>query len=105
MIDELKKFCEEGEPNVYDANTKSFFNLRTILMWTINDFLAYENFSRCVNKDYMASLVCGDDTVAKYLRHSKKICYQGHHRYLPRHHRFRKKKAAFNGEQEFGQAY
>ncbi|XP_074346267.1 uncharacterized protein LOC141685041 [Apium graveolens] len=68
LIDDLKKFWEEGEPNVYDAH------------------------------------MCGDDTVAKYLPHSKKMCFQGHRRYLPRHHPYRRKNAAFNGEQEFGNA-
>ncbi|XP_074342473.1 uncharacterized protein LOC141680040 [Apium graveolens] len=30
------------------------------------------------------------------------MSFQGHRRYLPRHHPYRKKKAAFNGEQELG---
>ena len=30
------------------------------------------------------------------------MCYQGHHRYLPRHHPYRRMKVVFNGEQEFG---
>lgn len=72
-------------------------------MWTINDFPAYENLSGCVNQGYMACPLCGEDTVTKYLPHSRKMCFQGHHRYLPRHHPYRKKKAAFNGEQEFGE--
>ncbi|XP_074373709.1 uncharacterized protein LOC141714066 [Apium graveolens] len=104
LIDDLKKLWEEGEPNVYDAHTKSFFTLRAILMWTINDFPTYGNLSGCVNQGYMACPVCGENTVAKYLPHSRKMCFQGHHRYLPRHHPYRKKKAAFNGEQELGEA-
>ena len=104
LIDDLKKLWEEGEPNVYDASTKSLFTLRAVLMWTINDFPAYGNLSGCVNKGYLGCPVCGDDTVAKYLSYSRKICYQGHRRYLPRHHPYRRKKAAFNGEQELGQA-
>ena len=32
------------------------------------------------------------------------MCYEGHRRYLPRHHPYRRMKAAFNGEQEFGNA-
>ncbi|XP_074347066.1 uncharacterized protein LOC141685889 [Apium graveolens] len=103
MIDDLKKFWEEGEPNLYDAYNKSFFTLKAVLMWTINDFPAYGNLSGCVNKGYKCCPVCGDDTVGKYLTRSRKMCYQGHRRYLPLHHPYRRKKAAFNGQQEFGQ--
>ncbi|XP_063946013.1 uncharacterized protein LOC135151481 [Daucus carota subsp. sativus] len=102
MIDEVKKLWEEGERNVYDAYTKSYFTLRAVLMWTINDFPAYGNLSGCLNKGYMACPICGDDTVAKHLKYSRKICYQGHLRYLPPHHPYRRSKAAFNGEQDFG---
>ncbi|XP_074323278.1 uncharacterized protein LOC141660213 [Apium graveolens] len=103
MIDDLKKLWKEGEPNMYDAYNKSFFTLKAVLMWTINDFPAYGNLSGCVNKGYKCCPVCGDDTVAKYLTHSRKMCYQGHRRYLPLHHPYRRQKAAFNGQQEFGQ--
>ena len=44
LIDDLKKLWEEGEPNVYDASSKSHFTLKTVLIWTINDFPAYGNF-------------------------------------------------------------
>ncbi|XP_017239302.2 uncharacterized protein LOC108212082 [Daucus carota subsp. sativus] len=104
MIDDLKKLWEEGEPNVFDGYSKSYFTLRAILLWTINDFPAYGNLSGCVNKGYMACPICCDDTIAKYLTHSRKMCYQGHRRYLPRHHPYRRQKTSFNGEQEHGQA-
>ncbi|XP_074355988.1 uncharacterized protein LOC141695657 [Apium graveolens] len=102
-VDDLKNLWEEGEPNVYDAFTKTFFTLRATLLWTINDFPVYGNLSGCVNKGYLGCPLCGNDTVANYLPYSRKICYQGHRRYFPRHHPYRKKKAAFNGQQEFGQ--
>ncbi|XP_074373627.1 uncharacterized protein LOC141713976 [Apium graveolens] len=104
LIDDLKKLWEEGEPNVYDAYSKSYFTLKAILLWTINDFPAYGNLSGCVNKGYKSYLICGDDTVAKYLSHSRKMCFQGHRRYLPRQHPYRRQKAAFNGQQELGNA-
>ena len=63
LIDDLKKLWEEGEPNVYDAYTKSFFNLKAVLMWMINDFPAYRNLSGCVNKGYMGYPLCGYDTI------------------------------------------
>ncbi|XP_074359107.1 uncharacterized protein LOC141698318 [Apium graveolens] len=104
LIDDLKKLWEEVEPNVYDAYTKSYFTLKAILLWTINDFPAYGNLSGCVNKGYMCCPVCVDDTVAKYLSHRRKMCYQGHRRYLAKNHPYRKQNAAFNGQQELGQA-
>ncbi|XP_074377706.1 uncharacterized protein LOC141719227 [Apium graveolens] len=100
LIDDSKKLWVEGEPNVYDAYSKSYFTLKAVLMWTINDFPGYANLSDCVNKGYKSCPICGDDTVAKYLSHSKKMCYQGHHRYLADHHPYRRQKLAFNGEQE-----
>ncbi|XP_074327830.1 uncharacterized protein LOC141665746 [Apium graveolens] len=102
LIDDLKKLWEEGEPNVYDAHIKSFFTLKAILMWTINDFPGYGNLSGCVNKGYRACPVCGDQTVAKYLSRSRKMSYQGHCRYLDLYHPYRRQRTAFNGEQEFG---
>ncbi|XP_074323624.1 uncharacterized protein LOC141660531 [Apium graveolens] len=102
LIDNLKKLWEEGEPNVYDAHIKSFFTLKAILMWTINDFLGYGNLSGCVNKGYRACPVCGDQTVAKYVSRSRKMSYQGHRRYLDLYHPYRRQRTAFNGEQEFG---
>ncbi|XP_074360834.1 uncharacterized protein LOC141701089 [Apium graveolens] len=102
LIDDLKKLWEEGEPNMYDAHTKSFFTLKAILMWTINDFPGYGNLSGYVNKGYRACPVCGDQTVAKYLSRSRKMSYQGHHRYLDLYHPYRRQRTAFNGEQEFG---
>ncbi|KAL6578540.1 hypothetical protein OROMI_008756 [Orobanche minor] len=53
---------------------------------------------------YMGCPICGDETVGKYLSHSRKMCYLGHRRYLPRNHPYRRQKSAFNGEQELGQA-
>ncbi|XP_074347167.1 uncharacterized protein LOC141686000 [Apium graveolens] len=104
LIDDLKKIWKEGEPDVYDAHTKSSFTLRAILMWIIKYFPAYWNLSGCVNKGYMCCPVCGDSTVAKYLPYTNKMCFQGHRRYLPRNHPNRRKKTAFNGEQELGKA-
>ncbi|XP_074352343.1 uncharacterized protein LOC141691506 [Apium graveolens] len=66
LIDDLKKLWEEGEPNVYDAYNKSYFTLKAILLWTINDFPAYGKLSGC--------------------------------------HPYMRQKAAFNGQQELGNA-
>ncbi len=35
------------------------FILSALVLWTINDFLAYNLLSRCVHQGYMACLMCG----------------------------------------------
>ena len=42
----------------YDAYKKKYFNLRSVLLWTINDFLAYGDLSECVTKGYYACPKC-----------------------------------------------
>jgi hypothetical protein len=57
---------------------KSMFNLKAMLMWTINDFPAYGNLSGYSTKGKVACLVCHVETCSKYLNHSKKLVYMGH---------------------------
>ncbi|KAJ0021408.1 hypothetical protein Pint_31854 [Pistacia integerrima] len=49
LIEDLQELWNNGV-TVYDSYTNSCFNLRAILMWTINDFLAYGNLSGCTTK-------------------------------------------------------
>ncbi|CAL9018720.1 unnamed protein product [Prunus brigantina] len=46
LIDDLKSLWD-GIRGVYDAHNGEYFTLRAALMWTINDFPAYGNLSRC----------------------------------------------------------
>ncbi|KAJ4718934.1 Transposon protein, putative, CACTA, En/Spm sub-class [Melia azedarach] len=101
LIDDLKMLWDVGV-ETYDAYRKEFFNLRAILMWTINDFPAYGNLSGCTCKGYYACPYCGQNTHSVWLKHSKKNAYMGHRRFLPLDHPFRKQKKAFDGKQEFG---
>ena len=41
-VEDLNELWSNGV-NVYDAFSKSMFNLKAMLMWTVNDFLAYGN--------------------------------------------------------------
>ncbi|XP_028095771.1 uncharacterized protein LOC114295665 [Camellia sinensis] len=41
---------------------KTVFNLRAILLWTINDFPAYGNLSGCSTKGRIACPICGNNT-------------------------------------------
>ena len=98
-MDDLKTLWEVGV-EACDAYQREFFTLKFILLWTINDFLAYGNLSGCTVKGYHACPICGEETNSHWLKHGNKN-YTGHRRFLPCNHPFRKQKKTFNGEQEF----
>ena len=72
----------------YDAYINEFFNLRDVLLWTINDFSAYENLAGCTIKGYNACSYCGVDTNKCILKHSSKNAYIGYRHWLPHGHEF-----------------
>ncbi|KAA0066650.1 transposase [Cucumis melo var. makuwa] len=49
LIEDLKLLWENGV-ECYDAYREEVFNLRSVLLWTINDFPAYGNLSGCCVK-------------------------------------------------------
>ncbi|XP_021984396.2 uncharacterized protein LOC110880131 isoform X1 [Helianthus annuus] len=99
LIADLKLLWETGV-KTFDAYKKEYFNLRAILLWTINDFPAYGNLSGCVTKGYYACPICSENTCSQWLPKSKKVCFLGHRRFLPLEHPFRKRKKDFNNQQE-----
>ncbi|XP_074590037.1 uncharacterized protein LOC141845943 [Curcuma longa] len=103
LIDDLKCLWDIGV-EAYDAYRKETFSLRAVLLWTINDFPAYGNMSGCIVKGYHACPICGDETYSTRLKHSRKMSYTGHRRFLPATHPYRKQRKAFNGSQEFNTA-
>ncbi|KAL0546093.1 hypothetical protein IC582_015998 [Cucumis melo] len=98
-IEDLKLLWKNGV-ECYDANQEEIFNLRVVLLWTINDFPAYGNLSGFSVKGYKACPICGDNTSAIRLKYGKKMAYLGHQRFLARNHPYRHKKKSFNGEKE-----
>ncbi|KAI5338319.1 hypothetical protein L3X38_017590 [Prunus dulcis] len=52
LVEDLKELWINGV-SVYDAFNKSTFNLKAILMWTINDFPAYGNLSGYSTKEVL----------------------------------------------------
>ncbi|CAM8966364.1 unnamed protein product [Rhodiola kirilowii] len=101
LIDDLKLLWNEGV-RTFDASRQEYFNMRVMLMCTINDFPAYGNLSGYSIKGYKACPICGEATHSRYLKNCRKIIYMGHRRFLPRHHPYRRKKVAFNGDTEHG---
>ncbi|XP_026420318.1 uncharacterized protein LOC113316323 [Papaver somniferum] len=99
LIDDLFELWEKGV-QVYDSFTKTDFNLKALLMWTINDFPAYGNLSGCTYKGKAACPLCGENTLSNWLAFSRKTVYLNHRRFLRHNHPLRQKKDWFNGEIE-----
>ena len=98
-IEDLNIMWEE-EVEVFVAYRQEFFTLRVILLWTINDFTAYDNWSEYSVKGHKACPICEKDTFSVQLRHEKKTIYLGTYRFLPILHHYRRLQKAFNGSKE-----
>ncbi|KAL0546419.1 hypothetical protein IC582_016327 [Cucumis melo] len=99
LIEDLKLLWESGV-ECYDVNLEEIFNLRVVLLWTINDFSAYGNLSGFSVKGYMACPICGDNTSAIRLKYGKKMTYLGYQRFMARNDAYWRQKKSFNGENE-----
>ncbi|XP_050365449.1 uncharacterized protein LOC126783970 [Argentina anserina] len=95
LVDDLKKLWDEVD-GVFDAHRGEYFNMRAMLLWTINDLPAYGNFSSSVVKGYSACPICLDQTKPYRLKKGKKQAYMRHRRFLTRHHPYRRQAAAFD---------
>ncbi|XP_056691750.1 uncharacterized protein [Spinacia oleracea] len=100
LIDDLKILWDKGV-EVFDAHRNEMFNLRAMMFCTIQDYPAYGNLSGYTVKGKTACPVCEDSMEGKWLSASKKTVYLVHHKWLPINHLYRKKRKAFDGEQEF----
>ncbi|XP_028110959.1 uncharacterized protein LOC114309428 [Camellia sinensis] len=99
LIEDLQELWNNGV-EVYDAANKSMFNLKAMLMWTINDFPANGNLAGCATKGKVACPICSINTCSQWLNHSKKIVYMGHRRFLSADYPFLMKRSWFDGKQE-----
>ncbi|WMV08688.1 hypothetical protein MTR67_002073 [Solanum verrucosum] len=99
LIEELKELWEPGI-ETYDAETNQSFQMRAALMWTVSDFPALAMLSGWSTKGKLACPTCNYDTFSQYLKHSRKMCYLGHRRFLPPDHPLRKDKKSFDGKEE-----
>ncbi|XP_019265558.1 PREDICTED: uncharacterized protein LOC109243116 [Nicotiana attenuata] len=99
LIAELKELWETGI-ETYDAETKQTFQMRAALLWTVSDFLALAMLSGWSTKGRLSCPTCNYDTCSLYLKHSHKMCYMGHRRFLPHDHPLRKDKKSFDGKKE-----
>lgn len=102
LVAELKELWDSGI-ETFDALTNKNFNLRAMVLWTISDFPGYSMLSGWSTKGYLACPVCHYETSSEYLKHSRKICYMNHRKFLDPTHKWRFDKKRFNGQIETGQ--
>lgn len=95
LIDDLKVLWNNSM-GIYDSFSKSHFNLRAILMLTVNDFPAYGNLAGRKVKGNATCPMCGVDTCSRWLPFSKKAVYMCTRRFLSPKHLYRKKKSCFD---------
>ncbi|XP_042415124.1 uncharacterized protein LOC122004280 [Zingiber officinale] len=99
LVEDLKELWDIGV-ETYDAFSKSVFNMKAILMWTINDFPSYGNLAGCATKGKFGCPICGEGISSMWLKYSRKFAYLGHRRFLAPNHPFRQKKKWFDGNKE-----
>ncbi|GJT05537.1 putative transposon, En/Spm-like protein [Tanacetum coccineum] len=99
LVNDLQTLFEKGV-ETYDAFKKENFNMRAVVLWTINDYPSLGTLCGCPYSGFKGCVVCGKETHCVRLSASSKQSYAGHIRYLPYNHPFRKQKKAFNGQQE-----
>jgi hypothetical protein len=87
LIEELKGLWNAGV-ETYDAFTDQTFTLRASVLWTISDFPGYAMLSGWSTKGKLACPICHYETSSMYLKHSKKVCYMNHRKFLDPDHKW-----------------
>ncbi|GJT23255.1 reverse transcriptase domain-containing protein [Tanacetum coccineum] len=97
LIDDLKDLWAKPGVETIDVATGLKFNMRAMVLWTINDFPARSSLSGWSGQGYRACPTCNEDTPS--VRVLGKIAYVGHRRFLKKPHKWRRS-LEFNGETE-----
>ena len=85
---------------VFDAYRQELFILRAILLWTINDILAYGNLFGYNVKGHKACPICEEDLFSVQLKYGRKAVYLDTQRFLSMSYHYRRLLKAFNGSTE-----
>ena len=99
LVEELKELWNAGV-ETYDALTNQNFMLRASVLWTIIHFPGYAMLSGWSTKGKLACPICHYETSSMYLKHSRKVCYMNHRKFLDPNHKWRSDKRRFNGNTE-----
>jgi hypothetical protein len=81
-----------------DVVDRKRFKLYVVVPLCIHDYPALSTLSGRVTKGYFSRVCCDKDPCSRRLKN--KICYTGHHRFLPTDHPWRRKRADFDGTVE-----
>ena len=96
LIDELKSLWDVGLTDTYDVASKTYFDMRAALLWTVNDFPAYGMLSAWSTHGKLSCPFCMEHTKAFTLRRSgKPTFFDCHRRFLVKSHAFRKNTTKF----------
>ncbi|GKA40223.1 reverse transcriptase domain-containing protein [Tanacetum coccineum] len=99
LIDDLKVLWAKPGVETIDVATGLKFNMRAMVLWTINDFPARSSLSKWSGQGYRACPTCNEDTPS--VRVLGKTTYVGHRRFLKKPHKWRRS-LEFNGETKNG---
>ncbi|GJU28926.1 hypothetical protein Tco_1172515 [Tanacetum coccineum] len=88
LIEDLKDLWVLKGVETIDVATGQKFNMRAMVLWTINDFLARSSLSGWNGKGYKACPACNEDTSS--MRVLGKIAYVGHRRFLKKPYKWRR---------------
>ncbi len=82
LLEELQLLWHNGVEvrDVANYNGSFHFMLKAILMWCIQDFLAYGIMASCVTKGYHACPICGPTTLSRRSSALSKHLYCNQHR-------------------------
>ncbi|GKC53085.1 subtilisin-like protease SBT4.3 [Tanacetum coccineum] len=97
LIDDLKDLWAKTGVETIDVATGLKFNMRAMVLWTINDFPARSSWSGWSGQGYMTCPTCNEYTPS--VRVLGKTAYVGHKRLLKKPHKWRRS-LEFNGETE-----
>nr|GFB70872.1 hypothetical protein [Tanacetum cinerariifolium] len=95
LIEDLKVLWDRKGVETIDVASGQKFNMRAMVLWTINDFPAGSSLSGWSGQGYKACPTCNKDTPS--VRVLSKTAYVGHRRFLKKPHKWRSSRE-FNGQ-------
>ncbi|GKA12696.1 zinc finger, PHD-type containing protein [Tanacetum coccineum] len=95
LIDDLKDLWAKPGVETINVATRQKFNMRAMVLWTINDFPARSSLSGWSGQGYKACPTCNEDT--PFVHVLSKTAYVGHRRFLKNPHKWRRS-LEFNGQ-------
>nr|GEY01213.1 hypothetical protein [Tanacetum cinerariifolium] len=83
LIDDLKDLWAKPGVKTIDIATGQKFNMRVMVLWTINDFLVQSSLYGWIEQGYKAFPTCNEDTPSTCVL--GKTAYVGQKRFLKKH--------------------